>query len=125
MKIFLVLALLLIAGPALAQSAWSPLVIAQNKGANISTYTPDTDVASPTLQTSTCESITIACLGGTTLTGTLQLCTSSSASSCQDYLAEPLKCGGTYGETDVKASWIRLGVITNSDSAQLFQVTCK
>lgn len=125
MKILLVFALVMLAGPALAQSDWSPRSIYPSKENNISTYTPATDVASPAIQTAVCESITIACLGGTTLTGTLQLCTSSTASSCQDYLSEPLRCGGTYGETDVKASWIRLDDITNSDSSQLFQVTCK
>lgn len=122
MKILVLLALMVTAGPAFAQS-WNPLVISQNKGANVSTYTPETDVASPAIQTSTCESITIACIG-TTLTGTLQLCTSSTG-GCEDYLSEPLRCGGTYGETDVKASWIKLDPITNSDSSQLFQIICK
>ena len=124
MKIIVLLALMVMAGPAFAQS-WEPRTIYPSKGNNISTYTPTTDTASPTLQTSTCEGFTIACLGGTTLTGTLQLCTSAAGSDCKDYLAEPLRCGGTYGETDVKASWVKLDPITNSDSAQLFQVIFK
>lgn len=123
MKIIAFFALMILAGPAVAQS-WSPLTISSNKGGNVSNYTPDTDADSPTLQTSTCASISIACVG-TTLTGTLQLCTSADAASCSNYLVNPLRCGGTYGVTGVKAAWIRLDEITNSDSSQLFHVICK
>lgn len=115
------------AGNAHAITAWSSWVH------NMAVYTPDADTPSPTLWVGHCLfGASIVLLDtATTFTGTLQTCNvpiaygvASTTGTCQDYHGTPLDSGGSYGETEVIASYIRLGVITGSGTG-IAVVTCK
>ena len=109
---------------------WSPAGYAQ--GGGIATYRPATttgDTQSPTVPIGSCPVAMLMCFGSD-LKGTLQTCDQPyelgralDEDECRSLL--PLiDCAGTYGETEVIGSHLRIGGVENADSLQAFQVVC-
>ena len=124
-----------LAGDALADDSWSKPRVLTRAGENTATYTPTTttgDTQSPTLDTSLCGNGITITAWDTDLTGVVQLCNATygfgialDTAQCQDMNLSAINAAASHSVQIIPSpAWIRFISITNSDSAQLFQVAC-